>query len=410
MTADAATLDIRSIGAQGDGVAELDGAVVHVPRALPGEHFRQTAHGAYILDGQPSRQRRVAPLCPHFPLCGGCQLQHMDEALYRGWKSGLLAQALAQRGITLQPEPMVSVPHNSRRRATFTAALHDGFLRLGYHGPASSVIEPIVACAVLAPRIVEALPPLRDLAALILTKTDELRISVLAADNGLDVSVAGRHASLTASIRARLAQASQAAGVIRLTIGDEPLFLNARPHVAIGNVDVLPTPGAFLQATAEAEEAMIRLATTAVKKAKRVADLFCGIGTFSLALAKSARVLAVDSDRTLIEALTSSQRNARGLKPVDARVRDLFRDPLSPRELDGMDAVLIDPPRAGAKAQVEALARSKVGTVVAVSCNPATLARDLRTLLDGGYRIESAVAIDQFLYSAHLEAVVILRR
>lgn len=407
---DKGPFEIRSLGAQGDGIARINDELTHIARALPGEQVQRSENGEFALVGEPSPERRTEPLCPHFPLCGGCALQHMNEPLYRSWKSSLLARALVQHGIEIQPEPMVSVPLNSRRRATFTAAYQEGELRLGFHGPASELIEPLVACAVLDKRIVNALPRLRDLAVLIADRAAEIRVSVLAATNGLDVSVVGRHAPLTVSRRADLAQAAQAAGVIRLTISHEPLFLNAAPVIVMGGVDVVPPPGAFLQAAAEAETAMQSLVEAATRKAKRVGDLFAGIGTFSFGLARKARVLAIDSDRTLIEALVAAQRNARGLKPIEIKIRDLFRDPLSPRELNALDAVVLDPPRAGAKAQVDALARSEIPTIVAISCNPATLARDLRTLIDGGYKLERAVAIDQFLYSAHIEAVAILRR
>jgi 23S rRNA (uracil1939-C5)-methyltransferase len=200
--------------------------------------------------------------------------------------------------------------------------------------------------------------------------------------------------------------------VIRLTVDREPVLIRAKPLLKVAGVAVEPPPGAFVQAAAEAEAAMTAAAVEAIRKAraKRVADLFSGLGAFTFALSLSARVLAVDSDRAMVTALAAAARGATGLKPIEAKVRDLFRDPLSPRELDAFDAVIFDPPRAGAKAQAEALAASKVKTVVAVSCNPATLARDLRTLVDGGYRLERAVAIDQFLFTSHLEAVAVLSR
>jgi 23S rRNA (uracil1939-C5)-methyltransferase len=188
--------------------------------------------------------------------------------------------------------------------------------------------------------------------------------------------------------------------------------MRAKPLLRVAGVAVEPPPGAFVQAAAEAEAAMTALAVEAVGKARarRIADLFCGLGAFTFALARTARVLAIDADRAMVTALAAAARGATGLKPIEAKVRDLFRDPLSPRELNSFDAVVFDPPRAGAKTQAEAIAASKVKTIVAVSCNPQTLARDLRALVDGGYRLERAVAIDQFLFTSHLEAVAILVR
>jgi 23S rRNA (uracil1939-C5)-methyltransferase len=186
--------------------------------------------------------------------------------------------------------------------------------------------------------------------------------------------------------------------------------LRAAPTLSIAGIAVSPPPAAFLQAACEAETVLQELVVAGVGKARQVADLFSGLGTFALALASKARVLAIDGERPLIEALAEAHRRAQGLKPVTTRVRDLYLDPLSPRELDGFDAVVFDPPRAGAKTQAEAIARSKVKTVVAVSCNPATLARDLRILIDSGYRLARVTPVDQFLFTPHLEAVAVLRR
>jgi 23S rRNA (uracil1939-C5)-methyltransferase len=175
-----------------------------------------------------------------------------------------------------------------------------------------------------------------------------------------------------------------------------------------GNV-VLP-PRAFLQAAPAAEAEMVRLVVAAAGQARRIADLFCGLGTFTFPLAKGAPLLAVDGDRQAIGALQNAAKRAPGLKPIETKVRDLFRTPMSARELEPFDAVVFDPPRAGAATQAATLAMSSVATIAAVSCNPATLARDARILLDGGYRLEGVTPIDQFLYSPHVEAVAVFRR
>ncbi len=199
-------------------------------------------------------------------------------------------------------------------------------------------------------------------------------------------------------------------GFARLTVERDTLLLARQPVVALGGVDVAVPPEAFLQAVEASEREMVRLVLDATAKAKRVADLFCGVGTFTFPLARKARVLAVDDDADAIVALSAAARRAQGLKPIETKVRDLFRMPLSAKELEGFDAVVFDPARSGASAQAEQLARSKVPIVAAVSCNPATLARDARILVDGGYRLRCVTPIDQFLFSAHVEAVAVFER
>ena len=196
----------------------------------------------------------------------------------------------------------------------------------------------------------------------------------------------------------------------RVSVGGVPVIERQAPVLHFAGKAVTPPPGAFLQAVPEAEQAMIDLVTAALGKAKQVGDLFCGLGTLTLPIAQKARVTAFDADRNAIAALNEAQRKNQGLKPFTAKPRDLFRDALSPMEMKDLDAVVLDPPRAGAKAQCERLAQSKVKRVVMVSCNPATLARDLRILIDGGYRLDAITPIDQFLYSPHLEAVAVLTR
>ncbi|MGE0023759.1 MAG: class I SAM-dependent RNA methyltransferase, partial [Hyphomicrobium sp.] len=199
--------------------------------------------------------------------------------------------------------------------------------------------------------------------------------------------------------------------LVRLVVAGVPIVVAGSLAVTIGGVAVEVEPSIFLQAVPEAERGLADFCLASLpKSAKEVADLFSGVGTFTLPLARRAKVAAFDSDKRAIAALSGAVRHAQGSKPVTAAVRDLFRDPLSVRELNLFDAVVLDPPRAGAQEQAERLARSKVATVIAVSCNPATLARDARILIDGGYRMGPVRAIDQFLYSAHVEAAVVFRR
>ena len=230
------------------------------------------------------------------------------------------------------------------------------------------------------------------------------------AANGLDVAIEDTAKELGAAMRATLAASAIRAGILRLTVGGEAVYINAEPVVAMGRAGVTPPPGAFLQASSKGEQAMVEILTAAIGKAKRVVDLFCGLGAFTFPLAGTSAVLAVDGDRRAIDALVKAANHTQGLKRIETKVRDLLREPLSPKELETFDAAVFDPPRAGASSQAERLAKSKLKTVVAVSCNPATLARDARILIDGGYRLESITPIDQFLFSPHIEAVAVFRR
>jgi 23S rRNA (uracil1939-C5)-methyltransferase len=211
-----------------------------------------------------------------------------------------------------------------------------------------------------------------------------------------------------------LARIAARHGLARVTVGGEVLVELGRPELRMGEAEVAVPPGAFVQAVRQSEEAMRDLTAAALDGAAarsgRIADLFCGVGTFTLALARRSRVLAVDADAAAVAALTGAARHAQGLKPIDARVRDLMREPLTARELDPFSAVVLDPPRAGAQAQARELARSGVHTVVAVSCDPGTLARDAQILTDGGYAVASVTPIDQFVYTAHVETVAVLRK
>ena len=406
-----AEIVISGLGGEGDGIAEKGDERVFVPRALPGESLASDGAGGWALSGPASPERRVTALCPHFPACGGCTVQHMGDDLYRGWKSRLLAAAFAKVGLEVAPEPMISVPAGSRRRASLSGRRRDGGFVLGFHSAASQTIVPMAACAVLAEPIVRALPLLRRIGELAGPRPHgEVRLSVLAAREGLDVTLtAGRR--VDERVVAELARHALAGSVIRLTWNGEPIIDATRPTVAMSGVVVTPPPGAFLQASFEAEAAMAAIVADAVPaRTRRVADLFAGLGTFAFAVAPRAPVEAYDGDRRLIAAMSDAARRASRLKPIEGRVRDLYRDPLSPRELERFEMVVLDPPRAGAKAQAEAIAASGLKRVVAVSCNPATLARDVAILAAAGFEIERLVPVDQFLWTSHLEAVAVLRR
>lgn len=406
--ADGVDVTIERLGAKGDGIAMRDGEAVYVPFALPGERWRVGTGEAIRLTDSAER---ADPVCRHFLQCGGCLAQHMTPALYRDWKRGLVVEAFRHRGIDAEVGPPVIVDAASRRRAFFGVERRADEVTIGFREEGQHTLVNLMECPVLDPLIVAAVPGLRSLARRVMVDRAGGRLVVTRLDHGLDVSFDNGRKDLSPHEKAEIGALAQKMGLARLVVGGELIVAAGRPTVTIGGAEVEIEPGLFLQAVPQAERIMAELCVAALpKSAKKVADLFSGVGTLTLPVARRASVTAYDSDKRAIAALDSAVRHAQGLKPVTAMVRDLFREPLSARELADFDAAVLDPPRAGAAAQAERLAKSKVPVVIAVSCNPATLARDARMLVDGGYRMGPVTPIDQFLYSAHVEAVVMFRR
>jgi 23S rRNA (uracil1939-C5)-methyltransferase len=333
----------------------------------------------------------------------------MARPAYLAWKREQVAAAFAQRGIDAEVAPTVAVAPGTRRRAIFSAIRAAKGTILGFHARGSGEIVPVATCAVLHPAIVAKLPLLNTIAGVALPRWKEARVTVLAADNGLDVAITGA-GKPTREMLDRLGLFGTDPALARLTIDGTEVLRTRQPELAAGPAMLLPTPGGFTQAVQSAEEALAAAVTAHVGNAAPVADLFAGIGTFTFRLAAKAPVTAVEGDAALVAAIEQAAHKARGLKKITARRRDLFANPLAPRELDSFGAVVFDPPAAGAKAQAEMLAKSQVAKVVAVSCNPATLARDARILIDGGYRLTRVLPVDQFLFSAEIEAVATFAR
>jgi len=403
------TLEILRIGHKGDGET-AEG--VFVAFTVPGDKVIVAGEGerARIVDLAAKGATRVAPACKHFTFCGGCALQHVEPKAYRAWKHDQVTTALAQRGITdVEVAPLVTVAPRTRRRAVLTAKLVEGTVFIGFQERGSHHIVDMGECHVLHPDLFALVAKLRDALGPILPEHARAEIDVMRADNGIDMSLGVGRTTLDGALRTKLASLATQLGLIRLTVNGELVAQSTPPIIRWAGAEVTPPPAAFLQAVPEAEATLQSLVTEAVGKAKRVADLFAGCGAFTFALARHAAVAAFDSETDAIAALTAA-RNAPGLKPITAERRDLFRRPLLKHELDTFDAVVIDPPRAGAKAQVEQLAASKVARIAAVSCNPATFARDARILIDGGYKLKSVTPVDQFLWSPHIELVAVFER
>ena len=411
---------ITGMAHRGDGVADGRDGAIYVPYALPGETVEVEP-----VPGHPDRRRllrvvaaspeRIAPICPHFGVCGGCATQHWETARYREWKRGLLVSALASAGLThAGQEPpvgdLIDAHGQGRRRATFHArrsakdVLEVGFAALREHR-----IVGIDRCPILAPALDGAVEAAWAIAEALKPAGKPLDIQITAADEGLDVDVRGSGPLSPAQAESLVALAAKHR-LARLTRHGELIAQQVPPTVMMGRASVRLPPGAFLQATVAGETILASLVREHAEGAKQIADLFCGAGPFALRLAETARILACDSNEPAIAALGRAAAATSGLKPVQAETRDLFRRPLVSQELKRFDAVVFDPPRQGAQAQANALAQSNVVRIIAVSCNPATFARDARILVDGGYQLVAATPVDQFRYSAHVETVALFRR
>jgi 23S rRNA (uracil1939-C5)-methyltransferase len=403
------------MGHRGDGLAETAGGTVFVPYTLPGETVEvETVAGhpdrRHLLAIERPSPDRVDAICPHFGVCGGCAVQHWRSDRYRTWKRGLVTEALAQTGLRPEINDLIDAHGAGRRRAVLHARSRGrGILEVGFSASRSHRIVPIDRCPVLSPDLAHALEVAWDIAELLAEARKPLDIAVTATEGGLDIDIRGS-GRLGPAVLSQLAAVAEARDLARLTRHGELVAQRMQPTVRMGRTSVALPPGAFLQATVAGETELARLVLEHVGSARTVADLFAGVGPFALRLAESARVTAVDSDGAAIAALAQAAQMTQGLKPVATERRDLFRRPLLAAELDRFEAVVFDPPRQGAGAQAAELARSGVPVAIAVSCNPATFARDVRVLCDGGYRIERVTPIDQFRYSPHTEIVAQLAR
>ena len=412
------TLTIEKLGSKGDGVAMTPAGPVHVPYGLPGDTVGAAVTGGKgtILSIAKASPLRTDPVCRHFGPdgdnagCGGCVLQHMETTAYRAWKRDLVVDALHARGLDVPVEPLVCAPLASRRRLALTARRDGDGVILGFNKAESHEIVEIAECPVASTRITDALPALRQIAFACALRKEAFRFLVTASLSGLDVAVDAPF-QVDEAARLRIAAvARKLPEIARVSFNTEILIEKQPPQIDFGGTTVNPPPGGFLQAASEIEEHLAQRVAAHLGKVKRVADLFSGCGTFSLRLATKAAVHAVENDAPSLAALDRAYRRTPGLKPVTHEKRDLFRRPMTVQELKPFDAVVFDPPRAGAEAQAKELARSQVRRIAAVSCNPVTLARDLAILQEGGYRITFVEPADQFLFTGHVEVVAGLEK
>jgi 23S rRNA (uracil1939-C5)-methyltransferase len=399
-----------ALGHRGEGVAEGPRGPIYVPYALPGELIRAEVdeNRGRLIEILSASAERIAPICRYFGDCGGCAAQHMEPQLYARWKRDILVRALAQARIDADVAPLVDAHGEGRRRATFHARFGAGRAQVGYMQARTHQLVAIDACPILAPAMAPALASAREIASLLAPIGKPLDLAIAASLAGLDIDLRGV-GPLDFASRQALIGAAGRLDLARLSLHSETLIERRPPEVRIGAAIVTPPPGGFLQATAEGERLLAALAIAAVDGA-RVADLFAGVGAIALRLAESFEVHAVEIAPDAVAALSRAAWAAPGLRPVTCETRDLFRRPLTKEALRRFDAVIFDPPRAGAAAQAAEIAVAGPPRVVAVSCNPATFARDARLLLDGGYRLERVTPIDQFRFSPHLEIVGVFDR
>lgn len=404
-------LIIDRLGHLGDGIALGPNGPIFVSQMMPGEEVEGDLAGDRLTDTRivtPSAQR-VRPPCSHAKTCGGCLLQHADDGFVAKWKEDIVRSALAGQDLRAEFLPVITSPPRSRRRATLSARRTKSGVMLGFHARGSNILVAVPQCQLLHPDLVAGFPAMEALVKLGGSRSGEIDLTVTRSLGGLDVSVTGGK-SVEPGLAMELARIVESFGLARLTWNGEGVALRTMPMQRFGKALVAPPPGAFLQATVEGETALMSAVVLAIGPARRIADLFAGVGTFSLPLAEQAEIHAVEADATMIAALEKGWRQADGLRRLTTEVRDLFRRPMEPDELKGFDAVVIDPPRAGAEAQIATLAKSAVPMVVSISCNPVTFARDASMLVRAGYKMSAVQIVDQFRWSSHVELVAGFRR
>jgi 23S rRNA (uracil1939-C5)-methyltransferase len=403
-------LTITRLGRRGDGVAESGNGLVHVPYALPGEVVTAEVAGerARLVAVEAPSAERCEPFCPYFGHCGGCATQHMDVGLYRRWKRDLLVTTLSRAGIAAPVGDLADAHGAGRRRIILHARRIDGRPAVGFMAARSHELVAIDHCPISVPALARAPAAARALAAAVNLRKP-LDIQLTATEGGLDVDLRGL-GPISDKERQALVGLAERLDLARLSLHGELIVERRPPALVMGRAGVVPPPGGFLQATAAGEEALAGIVAGACLGRKRVADLFAGCGTFALRLAERSQVHAVESHAPALVALDKAVKATQGLKRITTEVRDLFRRPLLPLELDRFDAVVFDPPRAGAEAQARQIAASKIRHVLAVSCDAGSFTRDLAILIAAGFRVRDIIVLDQFRHSPHMEIVGILER
>ncbi len=402
---------IAEIGAQGDGIIRRpDGQILYAAFTLPGEVVALNAGGTpSILVPAPDR---IAPACRHFGRCGNCRFQHWREAPYLDWKRARIGEALAREGVDAEILPALAAWGTGRRRTALHARrdpARKGLagVVLGYAERAAHRSVAISECPVLHPDLEALLPALPELAALFLRHRPAIALHLTRAENGIDVDIRGAAPKdgfkLSADERMAIGRFAEAHAILRISAANEPLILRTQPVVRFGAALVPLPPGAFLQASEAGEAALAAFTVNALSGTRRTVDLFAGCGAFALRLVEFAETIACELDATMCAAMVKGFSTIPGRRRLDVVKRDLFRAPLAREDLKGVEGVVLDPPRAGAEAQIRLLPTSKVAKIAYISCDAQSFARDARILLDGGFRLLEVQPVDQFRWSHHVE-------
>jgi len=405
-------MTIDSLGHQGDGVVQAHGGRTFVPFTLAGERVevaRSSGHRKLVSVIEASEDR-IEPVCKHFGSCGGCQVQHLANKPYLAWKKQLVVDALSSANIVTPVEPVLYFPDDQRRRVVFSAIHTSTDVQLGFIQKSTHNVIAVSECPVITRPISSKLDVIKKVIRPILPAKGITSIYVLQCNNGLDIHVEAQ-GKLAEKARQSAVRIALDANIARLSFGDEVLIETKRPKLTMGTAEVCVPPGLFVQAVSSAERAMAELVCNHLSSCKQVADLYCGAGTFALRLAQNSQVLACENNHAAIDALDEAWRGTGGkLKLIRTQKRDLHVRPVMAEELKKTQGVVFDPPRAGAQAQTKQLALSKVKKIAAVSCNPASLAQDLGVLINNGFKIKGVHPIDQFVYTPHIEVIVLLER
>lgn len=420
------TVTIEAVGVKGDGLTHTDDKRLFVEQAAVGDiaeveithETDEGLHGKITKLLTPSPDRTTPP-CPHFDVCGSCSLQHLNEAAYLQLKTRMVLEPLARRGIEKPLDGHFITPPHSRRRTTLEAKHQQGQLVLGYHMRRSHTLVDVTTCPILQPTLEAHLPALRKLLADMIPIGGRASVQLTHTANGTDMLLTLPLDNLgtdkTEKLRAfasseKLSRLSWQSSILK-NAKIETLAVLRVPQQTFANAQVIPAPNAFLQASHEAEDFMVAtLLKHLPKRAKQVADLFCGSGTFTFPLASRAKITAVESDGAALYSLREAAKAGGLTNRIKTEARNLFHEPLSTLELNHFDAVVFDPPRAGAYAQAQQMAKSNVPLLLAISCNPQTFAKDAEALRQGGYILDKLYMVDQFLWSAHVEVMAVFKR
>ena len=402
-------LEIRHLGIHGDGVALLNEETIFIPYALPQEIVNIERDGdkinlLSILKPSPLRKQ---PECDLFMRCGGCVSQHMDAETVKNWKTQRVINALNQAGLKGDITQYIHAQGEGRRRVTWHVRTIEGVLTAGLMAPRTHNLVKVDHCPILSAPLQKSAHIAVKIAACLTREKKPLDVQITATQTGLDIDIRG-YGKIHDNERQALIKAALALDVARVCIHGEIVIEHRSPTISMGRHTIALPPASFLQVTQAGEDALGDLVCEALKKSKNIADLFAGCGPFTLRLAQNARVAAFETHEPSLKVLEKTIKHTSGIKPVSVQVRDLFRRPLLPHELKAFDSIVLDPPRAGASAQVTQIALAKVPRVMMISCDAGTFARDAALLVEAGYRLGAITLIDQFIHSQHIEIACLL--